>query len=111
VRSLSSGKDRHGVLPRTLIWDSPSSRAISCEILHDPPSIVAQLCYLRGLVFIQYLSDLPHGDAAPIVETHLRLDDVDQENVVPIPVQQCPLDYYRYRGLRACFIIRRVCIP
>jgi hypothetical protein len=41
----------------------------------------------------QVLHFLSHEDAAPIVETHLRLDDVDQDNAARIPVHQYQLDY------------------
>jgi hypothetical protein len=57
----------------------------------------------------QMLHFLSHGDAAPIVETLERLDDVDQDNGACIPVQQ--LECCRFRGLRACHSIHRVCIP
>jgi hypothetical protein len=52
-----------------------------------------------------------HGDAAPVVKTHLRLDDINQDNVACTPVQQHQLDYYRHCGLRSCHSIRHVCIP
>jgi hypothetical protein len=38
---------------------------------------------------------LSHGDAAPIVETYLCLDEVDQDNTTLIPVQRYQLDCYR----------------
>lgn len=48
-----------------------------------------------------------------LTETLLRSSKrtVDKDNAARIPVQQYQLDYYRYRELRACRIIRRVCIP
>jgi hypothetical protein len=49
----------------------------------------------------QVLQLLSHGDAAVIMETCLRLDDVDQDDLARIPKQQYQNDYYRYRGLRA----------
>jgi hypothetical protein len=51
---------------------------------------------------------LSHGDAAAIVETHSRLNDVDEDNVAKIPTHQYPLDYYRHWRLRTCSSIRRV---
>lgn len=48
-----------------------------------------------------------------LMETLLRSSkhDVDKDNAARIPAQQYQLDYYRYRELRACRIIPRVCIP
>jgi hypothetical protein len=37
-----------------------------------------------------------HGDTAPIVETHQRLYDVNQDNTMRIPVKQYLLDHSRY---------------
>jgi hypothetical protein len=37
---------------------------------------------------------LSYGDPASIIEAHCRLDDVDQDNVAPIPVQQYYIDSY-----------------
>lgn len=71
--------------------------------------------YLRGLVFIDSVSDLrscvSHGDVNLIGATHQRLDGVDQDSVVGIPGQQCQIHSYSYRGLRACRSISRVFIP
>jgi hypothetical protein len=52
---------------------------------------------------------LMHGDASPVGETYQRLDDVNHNRVGCFSVQQYELDYYRYRVLRACCSILRVC--
>jgi len=38
------------------------------------------------------------GETASIVETHLRLDDVDQLYTELVPVHRSKLDYYTHRG-------------
>jgi hypothetical protein len=38
------------------------------------------------------------GETAAVVETHLRLDDVDQQYTEHVPVHHSKLDYYRHRG-------------
>jgi hypothetical protein len=47
--------------------------------------------YLHSQVS-QVLRFLSYGDAVPVVETHYRLDDVDQGNVARTSVQQYQLD-------------------
>ena len=52
---------------------------------------------------------LPHKDAAPIVEIHKRLDE-DQEKAASFLLKNLQLDTYRVGKLRACRIIRSVCV-
>lgn len=89
----------------TLGVDSPSSRVISHCIRNGFPVTAAITAFsLAGVHTVR-------GKVAPVTERCLRLNDFAEDNVALIPMHQYHLDYYRYRGLRACPNIRRVCIP
>jgi hypothetical protein len=105
---------------RTIGCDSPSSRAISREFLYGSLSTVAVMASslasvrtVRGQTAFTCAArvTLPVSQGDPIVEPHLRVDDVHQDGVALVPAQQFQLDYYTYRGLRARRSIRCVCIP
>jgi hypothetical protein len=73
-------------------------------ILSNTPAIMASSLVhvrrVRGRPAVKSAVDVAlHGGTAAIFETHYRLNGVDQDNVSPLPVQRCQLDYYRYRGL------------
>jgi hypothetical protein len=107
--------DHRAVFWRPLAWIVPihmwylmsSSMALVLQL---------QLWHLHWLVTMYNLhSHVPYvlhflcyRDAAPVVKTHCRLDDINQVNVTHIPMKQYQLDYYIYRGLRACHSIRYV---
>jgi hypothetical protein len=52
-----------------------------------------------------------YGDAAPIAETHQRLDDVNQDNVAHIHMQQNQLNYYRNHVCPTTFASAPVSLP
>jgi len=67
----------------------PSAGILCCDIvLSSATDLILQLHWWHHdwPVSVQFVGDLqfgaPHGDAAVTVETHQRLYDVDQENVV-----------------------------
>jgi hypothetical protein len=53
---------------------------------------------------------LSEGDAAPVAETHQRLNDVDQDGVECISMQNYQPEHYRYRGEK-CVAVVFVCAP
>jgi hypothetical protein len=94
VSSVSSGID---VIDGHVVLREPSVVTVSFPVRYGESFTTAlvpqlQLWHLHWLVFPQSMGDLhsrlPYalhflssGDAAPIVETHKCLDDVNQDNV------------------------------
>jgi hypothetical protein len=82
---------------RSFDWDSPNSRTVSRELLQGSRSTAAIMASsVAGVT--EYVGDLQsqvsyvlhilsNQDAATVVETHPRLDDVDCNNV-RTPVRQ-----------------------
>jgi hypothetical protein len=66
-----------------------------------------QLWHIYELMFIQPVGELhsqvtkmiqflPHGDFAPVVQTHQRLDDVNRDNRIVFSLHQYQSDSYRH---------------
>jgi hypothetical protein len=73
----------------TLGWDSPNPCAISRELHHS----------CNSSIFIGWC---PYSPRVSCIHVLSYEDDVNQDNVMHIPMVQFQLDYYMYRGSRAC---------
>jgi hypothetical protein len=111
---------------KTLVWGSPITGAILCELLVGSPSTAAIMTssmagiytvhvmylyiYMHSQV-LQVLHFMSHGDTAAIGKILQHLGDIHQNSVVWVPAQQYQHEYYRHWGWRACHGIHHVCIP
>jgi hypothetical protein len=79
----------------------PQLQLACARTVREKPAFTCAL----GLTFLSY------GDSALVIEMHKRLDDVDQDYLVCIPVQQRQFCYYRDWELRTCRNVPNMCIP